>query len=80
MRIYVEAYELVEQEGAEGDFIRLDATDRDLKQVVEDVKALLNPSKQYHIVIHRCFHDQGGVCEVFDASKLEEKPKEPWMV
>ena len=72
MRTYVEAYEVVEQEGAEaGDFIRLDATDKDLKQVVEDVKALLNPSKQYRIVIHRCLHDQGGSCEIFEASELD---------
>jgi len=71
MRIYVEAYELVEREGEEGDFIRLDATDRDLKQVVEDAKALLNQSKQYRILIHRCYHDQGGACEVLDTSELE---------
>ncbi len=80
MRTYVEAREVVEEGSEEGDFIRLDATDRDLKQVVDDVKALLNPSKQYRIVIHRCLHDQGGVCEVFDASELEKEPKEPWMV
>jgi len=72
VRTYVEAYEIVKQEGEEGDFIRLDATDRDLKQVVDDVKALLNPSKQYRIVVHRCYHDQGGGCEVFEASELEK--------
>lgn len=79
MRTYVEAYELVE-EGGEGDFIRLDATSKDLKEVAEDVKALLNPLKRYRIVVHRCLHDQGGVCEVFDASELEKEAKEPWMV
>ena len=69
--MYVEAYELVE--GGEGDFIRLDATGRDLKAVVEDVKSLLNPLKRYRVVVHRCLHDQGGVCEAFDASELEEE-------
>jgi len=72
VRTYVEAYEVVEQEGAEaGDFVRLDATGKDLKQVVEDVKALLNPSKQYRIVIHRCLHDQGGACEIFEVPELD---------
>ena len=79
MRTYAEAYELVEQ-GEEGDFIRLDATGKDLKAVAEDVKALLNPLKRYRIVVHRCLHDQGGACEVFDASELYKEAKEPWMV
>ena len=66
MRIYLEALEKAESnsEDTELDFIRLDATDKNEDEVLEDLKSLLNPDKSYIIRRHYCKHEEGLPCEV----------------
>jgi len=67
MRIYLEAIEKrenIEGEGEELDFIRLDATDKDEQEVLNDLKSLLDPNKSYTIRKHYCKHEEGLPCEV----------------
>lgn len=66
MRIYLEALEKIENatEVGELDFIRLDATDKNEDEVLEDLKSLLNLDKSYIIRRHYCKHEEGLPCEV----------------
>ena len=66
MRIYLEAFEEAESnaEDAELDFIRLDATNKNEDEVLEDLKSLLDPDKSYIIRKHYCRHEEGLPCEV----------------
>ena len=67
MRIYLEAIEKrenIEEGGGELDFIRLDTTDKDEQEVLDDLKSLLDPQKHYIIRKHYCKHDEGLPCEV----------------
>lgn len=66
MRIYLEAIEKVE---GEGDFIRLDVTNKNIDEALKDLKSILNPNKHYAIQKHYCRHDEGGICVV---EKIEE--------
>jgi len=67
MRIYLEALEQTEHRSepeTEIDFIRLDATNKDENEVLNDLKSLLDPNKKYIIRKHYCKHEEGLPCEV----------------
>ena len=40
------------------EFIRLDATDKEEAQVLQDLRDMLDPDKQYIIRRHYCYHDE----------------------
>lgn len=64
MRIYIEAFETLEQE--ESEFIRIDVTnltEEEKKEVLEAIREHF-AGRKYIIQIHYCRHDEGKPCEV----------------
>ena len=61
MRKYLEAIEIPPKGSPEAympEFIRLDATDKEEAQVLQDLRDMLDPDKQYIIRRHYCYHDE----------------------
>lgn len=57
MRTYVEALEVVSEEGVEPDFIRLEiGEDMTEEEAIQLIKDLMTPP--YNIYRHLCFHDE----------------------
>ena len=52
MRVYLEAREIVDEEAANPEFIRLDVTDLDPDEELKNLKKLLNPQKKYVISLY----------------------------
>jgi len=67
MRIYIEAFEILEETATElPDSIRIDITDlteQERKEVLEAIREHF-AGKKYRIQIHCCYHDEGKPCEV----------------
>jgi len=64
LRVYLEASEVVDEEAANPEFIRLDVTDLDPNEELKNLKKLLNPQKKYIIILHKCGHDEGKPCSL----------------
>ena len=61
MKIFIEAEELNSSTHMR-DFIRLDITNKENENYLQDLIALLNPNKKYKIQVHKCRKDEGRRC------------------
>jgi len=71
MRLYLEATEIVMEEGVEAEFIRADVTgftDEEIEAVKLAIKDVF-ANKEYSLIRHYCYHDEGKSCIA------EEEPK-----
>jgi hypothetical protein len=67
MRIYLELYEISEDLGEEADFIRIDITDWDKRDIDTAIQLLREHAQIYPhriIQIHYCKHEEGEPCYV----------------
>jgi len=53
MKIFIEAEE-INSSTRMRDFIRLDITNKENENYLQDLIALLNPNKKYKIQVHKC--------------------------
>jgi len=63
MRIYIELYEVLPPESAgEADFIRIDVTvwdPKDVDTLISELRSYADANYEHYVLqIHRCFHDE----------------------
>ena len=59
MKVYIEAYEIPEEEDIEADFARIDLAEsgKTEEEAVKDLKELFSDKEHFIIQRHRCNHD-----------------------